>query len=163
MSDSVTRTKPCVPKRQHIVTDERHEHRQSPASPEGGSPEASPGGGWKRSAFAISRVVARVGGAHALKPPCCISTSISKLLASSTSRSGLQASSRPIHGRPTPGADTGCHRRRDQLPWPQTRARSRMEAQVGHETVWAPAPSLRIVPSHDDKGQRPARQQRCCC
>ena len=33
-----------------------------------------------------------------------------------------------------------------------------MEAQVGHETVWAPAPSLRIVPSHDDKGQRPARQ-----
>ena len=92
MSDSVTRTKPYVPKRQHIVTDERREHRQSPASPEGGSPEASPGGGWKRSAFAISRVVARVGGAHALKPPCCISTSISKLLASSTSRSGLLAS-----------------------------------------------------------------------
>ena len=49
MSDSVTRTKPYVPKRQHIVTDERREHRQSPASPEGGSPEASPGGGWKRS------------------------------------------------------------------------------------------------------------------
>ena len=32
MSDSVTRTKPYVPKRQHIVTDERREHRQSPAS-----------------------------------------------------------------------------------------------------------------------------------
>ena len=49
MSDSVTRAKSYVPKRQHIVTDERREHRQSPASPEGGSPEASPGGGWKRS------------------------------------------------------------------------------------------------------------------
>ena len=65
MSDSVTRTKPYVPKRQHIVTDERREHRQSPASPEGGSPEASPGGGWKRSDERANRHLP--GGAFAVR------------------------------------------------------------------------------------------------